>query len=287
MHPGRLPPEPAGSTIALDEADPRHRPRSSSRGPRRRRRRFRCRESGHHPSRRGLPRERRHLRQPDDDLARPLPPRRDHPLPRHEQGHEDLRLGRPGRPDPERRSGPARRRRSSSTGGGAAGSSRRRRRAAGSSSSGSSRSIRRAGVLAVVLVLAACGGDEEAADWAQPNGDLASTRASQGSSIDSGNVATLRPAWRYRLPGPVVLLRAARVDAARRRRPRLRADAPQRRRGARPRERRAALAAPLRRPEHGPERDRVRRRPHLRRDRHARVRDLGGDGTRRCGCRRS
>lgn len=54
-----------------------------------------------------------------------------------------------------------------------------------------------------MLALGACGGDEPA-EWAQPNGDLASTRAARGSSIDSGNVASLRPAWRYRLPGPAV-----------------------------------------------------------------------------------
>ncbi len=59
----------------------------------------------------------------------------------------------------------------------------------------------RFGVLAVALAvaLAGCGGNGKTGTWPLPNGDLAGTRAATASSIDSGNVATLRPLWRFAL----------------------------------------------------------------------------------------
>jgi alcohol dehydrogenase (cytochrome c) len=60
---------------------------------------------------------------------------------------------------------------------------------------------RRLALLGLVLATAGCGGDDAEPEWAQPNADLASTRVARDAEIDAGNVATLRPAWRYRLPG--------------------------------------------------------------------------------------
>lgn len=40
-----------------------------------------------------------------------------------------------------------------------------------------------------------------AADWATPAGNLAGTRAAASSAIQAGNVARLRPRWRFRFPG--------------------------------------------------------------------------------------
>ena len=63
--------------------------------------------------------------------------------------------------------------------------------------------LRSALVLTVVLVLATagCGSESSTGSWPLPNGDLAGTRAASGSTIDSGNVATLAPRWRFRLGG--------------------------------------------------------------------------------------
>jgi outer membrane protein assembly factor BamB len=53
---------------------------------------------------------------------------------------------------------------------------------------------------ALLALLAGCGGrGEESADWPLPNADLAGTRAAAGTEIDAGNVAELRPRWRFRL----------------------------------------------------------------------------------------
>jgi outer membrane protein assembly factor BamB len=52
---------------------------------------------------------------------------------------------------------------------------------------------------AATILLGGCGGDPQPAEWALPNADLAGTRAASGSSIDAGNVADLRPRWRFSL----------------------------------------------------------------------------------------
>ena len=49
-----------------------------------------------------------------------------------------------------------------------------------------------------MCVLTGCG-DHSPAVWTLPNGDLAGTRATSDSKIDSGNVSDLRPRWRFRL----------------------------------------------------------------------------------------
>jgi alcohol dehydrogenase (cytochrome c) len=41
--------------------------------------------------------------------------------------------------------------------------------------------------------------------WAEPNGDLANTRDAAGSAISSGNVASLREAWTFKLAGTAAL----------------------------------------------------------------------------------
>jgi alcohol dehydrogenase (cytochrome c) len=41
--------------------------------------------------------------------------------------------------------------------------------------------------------------------WAEPNGDLANTRDATGSTITSGNVASLREAWSFKLSGTAAL----------------------------------------------------------------------------------
>ena len=54
-------------------------------------------------------------------------------------------------------------------------------------------------LLAALLV--SCGGEADSVgEWTAPNGDLAGTRTALSSSIDGGNVATLRIAWRFRYP---------------------------------------------------------------------------------------
>jgi len=53
--------------------------------------------------------------------------------------------------------------------------------------------------VALVLVLGR-GGGSAAGDWPAPNGDLSSTRAASGSSIDAASVGRLRLAWRFRFP---------------------------------------------------------------------------------------
>jgi alcohol dehydrogenase (cytochrome c) len=50
----------------------------------------------------------------------------------------------------------------------------------------------------VAVLCAGCG--SQAATWAQPNGDRSGTRSAHGASIDSGNVARLHVAWRFRIP---------------------------------------------------------------------------------------
>jgi alcohol dehydrogenase (cytochrome c) len=79
----------------------------------------------------------------------------------------------------------------------------------------------RAGLLAAPLMLAACGGHGPAAasagcttithmaaptlhgtgSWPYANGDLANTRDATGSAISAANVASLRPAWTFKLTG--------------------------------------------------------------------------------------
>ncbi len=51
---------------------------------------------------------------------------------------------------------------------------------------------------AVGILLCGCGSSGSRTTWPLPNADLASTRAAAGSGIDSGNVAKLRPRWRFR-----------------------------------------------------------------------------------------
>jgi len=46
-----------------------------------------------------------------------------------------------------------------------------------------------------VLAFAGCGSTQR--DWSVPNGDHAGTRAAQASTIDSGSVSRLAPAWRF------------------------------------------------------------------------------------------
>ncbi|HEY9456754.1 MAG TPA: PQQ-binding-like beta-propeller repeat protein, partial [Gaiella sp.] len=53
----------------------------------------------------------------------------------------------------------------------------------------------------LALVAAGCGSESRPGDWPLPNADLAGTRAATGSAIDSGNVGTLVPRWRFRLTG--------------------------------------------------------------------------------------
>jgi outer membrane protein assembly factor BamB len=57
------------------------------------------------------------------------------------------------------------------------------------------------GVLTAALTIAAagCGGHADEGAWPLPNGDLAGTRAALKSSIDSSDVATLEPVWRFPL----------------------------------------------------------------------------------------
>lgn len=50
---------------------------------------------------------------------------------------------------------------------------------------------------AVASLLCGCGGRHAQGTWTLPNGDLAGTRAAVGSSIRAGNVARLRPRWRF------------------------------------------------------------------------------------------
>lgn len=54
-------------------------------------------------------------------------------------------------------------------------------------------------LLGLVVVLAGCGGSDDEAAWRLPNGDLAGTRASAGSGIDSGTVGELEVRWRFAL----------------------------------------------------------------------------------------
>jgi len=63
--------------------------------------------------------------------------------------------------------------------------------------------LRSAFALAAVLALVAagCGSESRTGDWLLPNADLAGTRAAPASGIDSGNVGTLVPRWRFRLTG--------------------------------------------------------------------------------------
>jgi outer membrane protein assembly factor BamB len=50
-----------------------------------------------------------------------------------------------------------------------------------------------------VSLLCGCGaGNSDHGTWPLPNGDLAGTRASSGSSIDAGSVSRLRVRWRFR-----------------------------------------------------------------------------------------
>jgi glucose dehydrogenase len=51
---------------------------------------------------------------------------------------------------------------------------------------------------AVGILLCGCGSSGPRTTWLLPNGDLSSTRAAAGSSIDAGNVAKLTPHWRFR-----------------------------------------------------------------------------------------
>jgi alcohol dehydrogenase (cytochrome c) len=53
-------------------------------------------------------------------------------------------------------------------------------------------------VAAVAVVAAGCGNSDRAADWTLPNADLAGTRNAAGAKLDSGNVVSLRPLWRFR-----------------------------------------------------------------------------------------
>jgi alcohol dehydrogenase (cytochrome c) len=62
-----------------------------------------------------------------------------------------------------------------------------------------------------VLVLAGCGGHHGVAppelgasgNWAAPNATLGGTREAPGSSIDAGNVSSLRQRWAFAFRGPV------------------------------------------------------------------------------------
>src|SRR5215831_6668280 len=63
--------------------------------------------------------------------------------------------------------------------------------------------VLRISVLAPSACLAGgCGGHRGAGDWTLPNGDLTGTRAAVGAKVDSGNVARLRPRWRFRFRAP-------------------------------------------------------------------------------------
>jgi outer membrane protein assembly factor BamB len=55
--------------------------------------------------------------------------------------------------------------------------------------------------LAGALAALAVAGSAAAADWPQPNGDLAGTRAVAATAISSRTVGHLRVLWRFRLPG--------------------------------------------------------------------------------------
>ena len=55
---------------------------------------------------------------------------------------------------------------------------------------------------AVACLAAGCGGHRGSGQWTLPNGDLGGTRAAAGASIDSGNVGSLRPRWRFRFRAP-------------------------------------------------------------------------------------
>ena len=54
----------------------------------------------------------------------------------------------------------------------------------------------------LVVLAAGCGADDGRGTWKFPNGDLAGTRDANGTEISSGNVARLRPRWRFRLTAP-------------------------------------------------------------------------------------
>ena len=54
---------------------------------------------------------------------------------------------------------------------------------------------------ALAFAAAGCGSESDSGDWPLPNADLAGTRVAPGSTIDSGNVGTLVPRWRFRLTG--------------------------------------------------------------------------------------
>ena len=56
------------------------------------------------------------------------------------------------------------------------------------------------GLLALAVVIAQRGKSARS-EWPLPNANLSGTRAAAGSPIDASNVATLRPAWRFRLAG--------------------------------------------------------------------------------------
>jgi alcohol dehydrogenase (cytochrome c) len=53
----------------------------------------------------------------------------------------------------------------------------------------------------LALVAAGCGSESRTGDWPLPNADLSGTRAAPDATIDSGNVGTLVPRWRFRLTG--------------------------------------------------------------------------------------
>jgi outer membrane protein assembly factor BamB len=55
-------------------------------------------------------------------------------------------------------------------------------------------------MVALAALVAGCGGPHSAADWALPNGDLASTRAVSASGIDAKTVQRLQIAWRFPIP---------------------------------------------------------------------------------------
>src|SRR5690348_377006 len=57
-------------------------------------------------------------------------------------------------------------------------------------------------VVAVAVLAAGCGNGDRRADWTLPNADLAGTRNAAGATIDAGNVASLRPLWRFRFRAP-------------------------------------------------------------------------------------
>jgi outer membrane protein assembly factor BamB len=60
--------------------------------------------------------------------------------------------------------------------------------------------VRRWPLVALTALLAGCGSAHQAADWARPNGDLASTRAASSSGIDAKTVQRLKIAWRFPIP---------------------------------------------------------------------------------------